>query len=282
MKRRVIRASPVFRPATEEELDEFLQVEKLREMTSVPETEIDIPPTADHPLLDGFDMERHVCAVCAGQLPAKRSMPKRGMRRVSSLLSWGACEEDEVLRVSDMAAMDEYKAVALFLREIRRYRKEMFMTVQEKSDRPEKKRKDRKRRVQDDKDSKDLKRSASADNPEIMRIVRRQERLIANAKKRMMDSERRSRSEVVCMNEEEWNMEKSKCEIEDDEECDSLRILTAIEPVDPTEALDDDDLGRGDSFRQEFHHARRRGLRMVGEAGLLGRLRSFRKKSQPT
>lgn len=135
VKRRVLKVSLVFRPTTEEELDEVLLVDKLKEMKSLTKTEIDIPPTYDHPQLDGFDIKRHVCAVCAGQMLAKPSMPKRGMRRVISLLPWGGYKEDEVLRVSDLAAMDEHIAVKLFLQKIHGCRKEMFTSVQDSGDR---------------------------------------------------------------------------------------------------------------------------------------------------
>lgn len=90
LKRRLITSSLQFRTATDEELNEFLQVDTVRGITSVPETEIDIPPT---PRFDGFDIEHYVCAACAGRLPAKRSIPKRGLRRVASLLSCSAYEE---------------------------------------------------------------------------------------------------------------------------------------------------------------------------------------------
>lgn len=377
VKRRVIRGSSVMRPATEADIDQFLQVERHREMVSCPATAINIPPlvTDARPMHfdDLYNADRETCSYCSSNLPAKKAMSKRGVRRVSSLLSRHLGldgDSEHTLDVSEMAAMDEYKAVALFLREIRRYRKEMFLSVQDRPfDRPTEKstnytkrkeaKKGKERRYARDMERVQVimsqRRSLSADDPALMRAILRQERLLSThsaKRKGKVDREtsegvtpvksfdnvkddyetqyalERSQSELVpkrtsksVEGDEAWKRVVSRLGIDgltksvrqktglddgrksdrsvakrlvteneedDDYTLNPLRILTAIEPVDPAGAFEDSDARRGTSYHVGMDEpgvagSRRRGLhRGIGgaEPGLLRRLRSFRRREQ--
>lgn len=204
VRRRLIRGTSVFRQATEEELEDLLQRERYREMTLVDKCNVDIPPVVPNakPLSfeDLLDNDRDLCAQCSNPISSpRRQPPRRGVRRMSSLLTRHLGldgESDNMIDVAEMASMDECAAVALFLRELRKCRKEMLFSLQDKAFEraPEKfyatgKKKDMKRGTRERKYAKDLekyqkmmsqRRSLSADDPILMRALLRQEHLLSS------------------------------------------------------------------------------------------------------
>lgn len=237
VKRRLIRGTSVFRPATEAELEEFLQRERYREMVMCPTAAIDFPPALANtkPLAYGdlMDSERELCAQCLNPLTtSKRQMiGKRGVRRVSSLLSKHLgldSDMDHTLDITEMAALDECTAVALFLKEIRRCRRDMLTSMHDKAyertvDRTtalERKKEIRRvakerrhgRRDESGKYSRLLlqRRSLSADDPVLMRALIRQEHLLSHASNR----KRKSVSQKCIL--EDGTDSGGKCDVADD------------------------------------------------------------------
>lgn len=142
VKRRVIRGSSVFRAATEEDIDEFLQLERHREMVSCSSAAIDIPPIPSQPpmSIDAMSGEDEPW-LSVPTAPAKKHLSKRGVRKMSNLLTrhlgldtdGSALDRPNAnLDLAELAAMDEYKAIAVFLREMRRFRKQTFLSTKEK------------------------------------------------------------------------------------------------------------------------------------------------------
>lgn len=207
VKRRLIRGTSVFRPATEAELEEFLQRERYREMVTCHAAAINFPPALANakPLVyeDLMSSERELCAQCLNPFTtSKRPMiGRKGVRRVSSLLSKHLgldTDTDHTLDISEMAALDECTAVALFLKEIRRCRRDMLSSMHDKAhertmDRTvavergrEVRRAAKERRYGKRDDSEKYsrllsqRRSLSADDPALMRALIRQEHLLSS------------------------------------------------------------------------------------------------------
>lgn len=395
MKRRVIRGSSVFRPATEDDIDEYLEVERHREMVSCPTTAVDIPPNSPDARLNRFNTTP--CATHPDVYPTYRSpipegakpSPRRAVRRMPSILTRrfardGDNQPPNVIDVSEMAAMDEYKAVAVFLREVRRCRKDMFFNLQDKphdrfvdkaqSNSPSSRRKDLRSSGPLARTAQIIAtnhRSLSADDPDAMRVLSRHDRLYFsqstsrtdnipaisgdpqyshdtygpafshslqraqsdglqhlddNAAPKIHDeNERANRMRIDPYTPERAvrstlqmttdlprafspsRMERpqflppmgnlsptptatssrktsaSACD-EDDATRNPCRILTAIEPMDPSLGSDGADARRGTSYHTGTDNGRETSRldflrpRPRGDAGLLKRLRSFRKR----
>lgn len=390
VKRRLIRGTSVFRPATEADLEELLQSERYREMVMCLDAAVDVPPMLPNakPLAyeDLMESERELCAHCLSPITAakRQGMGRKGMRRVSSLLSrhLGSDSEDRSLNISEMAAMDDCTAVAMFLKEIRKCRRDMLMSFQDKAlDRTnergsggERKRDARKlgreirmvRREEVEKFRRMMKqerRSLSADDPLLMRALTERDHLLyshsANRRKRSVQgkqlsnegkigfsnetdtfehnfSRERSHSELVLrfanedVEDKRWRRAKSsfgrtetgnrlakgtktvtileqvrnesgmkpgseperggtgETEDEDDGGADGVRILTALEPVDPSMALEEEDARRGTSYhtgsgQRGYTGGRRRMLTRGihgGESSFLRRLRTLRRRTE--
>lgn len=197
MKRRIIRGSSVLRPATEEDIDEYLLAEHRREMIICKNVCINIepppppPPSAKPPLPPSQQQPQQqqqlcdkpctvpsdLCALCDPILPSKQTFPAKSPvnRRMASLLSRGFgtggmtggtgargehpiigsggggiswlmrargkdrdkdkewCGRQE-MDMARLAAMDEYKAISVFLAHLRRYRNDMFSSLQATDD----------------------------------------------------------------------------------------------------------------------------------------------------
>lgn len=194
----------MFRQATEEELEDLLQRERYREMVMVEKCGVDVPPVVPNAKPLSFDTlmesERELCAQCSNPSGvARRQLSRRGVRRMSSLLTRHLGldgDSEHVIDVAEMAAMDECAAVAMFLREIRKCRKEMLFQLQDKAFEraPDKgyvcgKKKDVKRVARERKHAKDVekyqkmmsqRRSLSADDPALMKALLRQEHLLSS------------------------------------------------------------------------------------------------------
>lgn len=188
VKRRLIRGTSVFRPATEADLEELLQSERYREMVMCVEAAVDVPPMLPNarPLAyeDLMESETDLSAHCLNPIAGtkRQGMGWKGMRRVSSLLSrhLGSDVEERSLNISEMAAMDDCSAVAVFLKEIRKCRRDMLMSLQDKA---LERTNERGSSVEKRRDAKRLGRE--------MRMVRREE---LEKFRKMMRQERRSLS----------------------------------------------------------------------------------------
>lgn len=201
VKRRLIRGTSVFRPATEAELEEFLNRERYREMVRCDQASVNVPPLrkneqklAFEQLLDN-ETDPSVQSVTPIN-PRQRAglIGRRGVRRVSSLLGRyigeSSDENHRYLDLSELAAMDECTAVAVFLKEIRTFRRDVMVMMQEKAISDKDKDKKRRGGARDKRIGKredvervvrlmNERRSISADDPALMRALIRQEHLLA-------------------------------------------------------------------------------------------------------
>lgn len=235
LKRRLIKGTSVFRPATEAELEEFLQRERYREMVMCHSAAIDFPPTLANtkPLAyeDLMNSDRELCAQCLNPLTSSKRqfIGRKGMRRVSSLLSKHLGldgDVDYILDVAEMAALDECTAVALFLKEMRRCRRDMLASMQDKAmdrnvDRSMgiERKKDVRRTVKERKSGMreelgkysrliSQRRSMSADDPALMRALIRQEHLLSSH----ASSRRRKSNSQKCVSDDGAD-NSGKCDV---------------------------------------------------------------------
>ncbi|KAI0567553.1 serine/arginine repetitive matrix protein [Gracilaria domingensis] len=336
LEKRLIRGSAVFRAPTEQDIDEYLRLESSRQMLTCASATVDLPPThAAAPL----------CARCARALPAANPSLPPLPPRLASLLAKALPDKSPLdvssahapLDMTQLAMLDEYTAVAMFLRRLRAQRSSMLFSVRARHVYPA----DKLSTVTVRKPQPSQTRSLSADNPALM-LPSSPPILIstpaaaqdnsASCVPPLLFENPRARSELLPsppsvsdtpsatptsrhapstltnfsaprmhsssksppMEPRRRHTRHAPDEHDDDDTTTTttaapLRILTAIEPVDPAGALEHAQLCRGASYHVGatgldlplFRRRRRTSGADHGDNGFLNklqRLRSFRRR----